>query len=39
MAEHRESPTQGVFIGWMAIGLMGLMALATLTLLVAGLHG
>ena len=30
-----SKPSQGIFIGWLAIGLMGVMAVFTLTLFVA----
>ncbi len=39
MADHSETPQQGIFIGWLAIGLIGLMAIFSLTLLMAGLRG
>ncbi len=33
---HAHEPTQGVFIGGLAIGLMGLMAVVTIFVLIAG---
>lgn len=33
---HAHTPSQGVFIGWLAIGLLGLMAVFTLFVLIAG---
>ena len=33
---HAEKPSQGIFIGWLAIGLLVVMGLFTLTLFVAG---
>lgn len=39
MADHSETPQQGIFIGWLAIGLIGVMAVFSLTLLIAGLTG
>jgi hypothetical protein len=39
MANYGETPQQGVFIGWLAIALIGVMAIFTLVLLMAGLRG
>jgi hypothetical protein len=33
--DSTETPAQGIFIGWLAIGLLGLMAIFTLVLFVA----
>ena len=33
---HAEKPTQGIFIGWLAIGLLVVMAAFALTLIYAG---
>ena len=32
---HAEKPTQGIFIGWLAIGLLAVMGIFTLLMLVA----
>ena len=32
---YAEKPTQGVFIGWLGIAMIALMAIVTLTLFVA----
>ena len=37
---HAETPSQGIFIGWLGIGLIAVMAIFTLTLFIAGAtHG
>ena len=33
--DSTEKPSQGIFIGWLAIGLLAVMGLFTLTLFVA----
>jgi hypothetical protein len=33
---HADTPSQGVFIGWLAIGLLGLMGVFSLFVLIAG---
>lgn len=32
---HAETPSQGIFIGWLAIGMLALMGIFTLTVLFA----
>ena len=39
MANYGETPQQGAFIGWLAVVLIGVMAIFTLVLLMAGLRG
>ncbi len=37
---HAEAPAQGIFIGWLAVGLLGLMVVFTLAVLIAAAtHG
>jgi len=37
---HTEVPAQATFVGWLAIGLLGLMVVFTLVVLVAAMsHG
>jgi hypothetical protein len=39
MANYGDTPQQGTFIGWLAIALIGVMAIFALVLLMAGLRG
>ena len=39
MSNYGETPQQGAFIGWLAVALIGVMAIFALVLLMAGLRG
>lgn len=39
MADHSKTPQQGIFIGWLAVALIGVMAISSLLLVMAGLRG